>query len=50
LFFANYAKAHVNLSELNSPQLFGEMNNDIVDGGFVEKSRWLAFASWFNRD
>jgi hypothetical protein len=28
----------------------GEINNDIVDGGFVEKSRWLAFAGWFNRD
>lgn len=41
LFFANYAKAHVNLSELNSPHLVCEMNNDVVDGGYVEKSRWL---------
>lgn len=50
LFFTNYAKAHVNLSELNCPNLMGEINNDIVDGGYVEKSRWLAFAGWFNRD
>jgi hypothetical protein len=28
----------------------GEMNNDIVDGGFVEKSRYARFAAWFSRD
>lgn len=50
LFFASYAKAHVNLSELNAPHLYGEMNNDVVEGGYVEKSRLQLFAGWFNRD
>lgn len=38
LFFANYAKAHVTLSELNHDNLLGELNNDIEDGGYVENS------------
>jgi hypothetical protein len=50
LFFIHYAKAHVALSELNSPDLLGEMNNDIVDGGYVEKSKWQAIAGWLNSD
>jgi hypothetical protein len=28
----------------------GEMNNDIVDGGYVEKSRYAMLAKWFSRD
>ena len=50
MFFTNYAKAHVALSELNSPDLLGEMNNDIVDGGYVEKSRWQVISGWLNND
>lgn len=50
LFFTNFAKAHVALSELNCTGLMGEMNNDIVDGGYVEKSRYAMIAAWFRRD
>jgi len=38
LFFTNYAKAHVALSEVSADNLMGEMNNDIQDGGYVEDS------------
>ena len=38
MFFANYAKAHVTLSELGHDNLMGELNIDIEDGGYVENS------------
>ena len=28
----------------------GEMNNDVIDTGFVEKSRYAMIAAWFRRD
>lgn len=51
LFFTNYAKAHVALSELNCFDLMGEMNEDErVDGGYQEHSFYVNFAKWFTRD
>lgn len=51
LFFENFAKAHVALSELNCFDLMGEMNEeDNVDGGYQEKSRFQYLANWFVRD
>ena len=38
MFFANYAKAHVTLSELGHDNLMGELNIDIEDGGYFENS------------
>merc|ERR1711937_1115719 len=44
LFFTNYAKAHVALSEANHDELLCEMADmPQVDGGYVEPSRWLMF-------
>jgi hypothetical protein len=43
LFFTNYAKAHVALSELNAPNLLGELGNDIVEGGYLEKNTLFRF-------
>lgn len=51
LFFSNFARAHVALSELNCNTLMGEMDEKHqVDGGYQEPSRFKAFAEWFGRD
>lgn len=51
LFFSNFARAHVALSELNCDSLMGEMDSKHqVDGGYQEPSRFKAFTEWFNRD
>ncbi len=40
----------MNLSESNCSNLIQETNDDIVDSGYVVKSIYFAFTSWFNRD
>lgn len=44
LFFTNYAKAHVALSEANHDELLCEMaDQPQVEGSYVEPSRWMMF-------
>ena len=52
LFFENFARAFVGLSELNCPHLMSELNNEetLIDGGYQEPSYYKNFALWWNRD
>lgn len=52
LFFTNYAKAHVKVSELAvEDQLVSEFEADrIIDGGYQERSRYQLFANWFRNE
>lgn len=47
LFFTNYAKAHVALSEANHDTLMCEMDYEKQDGGYVEPSQYQAFLAYW---
>ena len=47
LFFTNYAKAHVALSEATHDTLMCEMGHEKQDGGYVEPSQYQAFLAYW---
>jgi len=48
LFFTNYAKAHVAISEQGHDNLMCEMGQEHQDGGYVEPSQFTAFVAYLN--
>ena len=51
LFFLNFAKAHVKLSEIGSDKLYSEFDQSrIIDGGYQEESQYQRFAKWFRKE